>query len=119
MALLPEKIRYRAVSMELAAYLDARYVEMHILTDTGAVIAVVCERDSIFAVQRHIEQMGRECPEIATWKSVENSDRSRGNRSAFDAAASEGWSVASDGTRRRMSARIVEASDQRQTEPLG
>ena len=85
MASPPERIRYRAVSMELAAYLDARYVEMHIFTDTGASIAIVCDKDSIFAVQRHIEQMGRECPEIATWKSVQ--DRAGG------------WSVASDGTR--------------------
>jgi hypothetical protein len=59
--------RYRAVSMELAAYLDGRYVEMHILTDTGKTIAVACPRDSIFAVQRQIERIGRECPEIATW----------------------------------------------------
>jgi hypothetical protein len=59
--------RYRAVSMELAAYLDGRYVEMHILTDTGKAIVVTCGGDSIFAVQRHIEQMGRECPEISSW----------------------------------------------------
>ncbi len=67
MKLPPANARYRAVSMELAAYLDARQVEMHILTDTGETIAVVCPRDSIFAVQRHIEQMGKACPEIATW----------------------------------------------------
>jgi hypothetical protein len=59
--------RYRAVSMELTADLDARNVEMHILTDTGKTIAIVCARDSIFAVQRHIERMGNACPEIATW----------------------------------------------------
>ena len=59
--------RYRAVSMELAAYLDDRYVEMHIVTDTGETVAVVCPRDSIFAVQRHIERIRHDCPEIATW----------------------------------------------------
>ena len=107
MASFPGRIRYRAVSMELAAYLDARCVEMHIVTDTGASIAVVCDRDSIFAVQRHIEQMGRECPEIATWKSVEGRERSRdGNQSALDAAVSEGWSVASTPARTRASARM-------------
>ena len=63
-------LRYLATSMELAAYLDGRYVEMHIRTDTGQNIAVVCARDSIFAIQRHIEQMGRECPEISTWTSM-------------------------------------------------
>ena len=62
-------VRYQAVSMELAAYLDGRYVEMHILTDTGKSIVVACRRDSIFAVQRHIEQMGQECPEISSWAS--------------------------------------------------
>ncbi|MGA3305182.1 MAG: hypothetical protein ABSC26_04135 [Stellaceae bacterium] len=60
-------VRYRAVSMELGADLDEHYVEMHILADTGKTIAVVCPRDSIFAVQKHIEQMGKACPEIATW----------------------------------------------------
>jgi hypothetical protein len=47
--------------------LDARNVEMHILTETGKTIAIVCPRDSIFAIQQHIEQMGKACPEIATW----------------------------------------------------
>jgi hypothetical protein len=65
-------VRYRAVSMELAADLDARNVEMHVRTDTGKTIAVVCPRDSIFAVQKHIEQIGQACPEIANW-----SDESR------------------------------------------
>ena len=59
--------RHRAVSMELTADLDARNVEMRILTDTGKTIAIVCARDSIFAVQRHIERIGNACPEIATW----------------------------------------------------
>lgn len=62
-----QKTHYRAVSMELAAYLDGRYVEMHIVTDRGEAISVACPNDSIFAIQRHIEQIGRECPEIATW----------------------------------------------------
>jgi hypothetical protein len=60
-------IRYRAVAMEFAADLDAHSVEMHVRTDTGKTIAVVCPRNSIFAVQKHIEQMGQACPEIAGW----------------------------------------------------
>ena len=59
--------RYRAVSMALAAHLDDRYVEMRIVTDTGETIAVVCPSDSIFAIQRQIERIGRDCPEIASW----------------------------------------------------
>jgi len=62
-----ESTHYHAVSMELAAYLDGQYVEMRIATASGETIAVVCPRDSIFAVQRHIEQIGRDCPEIASW----------------------------------------------------
>jgi hypothetical protein len=69
-----KRIRYHATSMELAAYLDERYVEMRIHTHTGENIAVVCARDSIFAIQRHIEQMGRECPEISTWQTVMKDD---------------------------------------------
>ena len=69
MKLPPATICYRAVSMELAADFDARNVEMHILTGTGKTIAIVCARDSIFAVQKHIEKLSKACPEIATWKS--------------------------------------------------
>jgi hypothetical protein len=64
--------------MELAAYLDGHYVEMHILTDTGKTITIVCERDSIFSVQHNIERMGRDCPEIATWKPGTYIDNSSG-----------------------------------------
>jgi hypothetical protein len=41
---------------------------MHVITETGDAVAIACEKDSIFAVQRHIEQMARECPEISSWK---------------------------------------------------
>jgi len=58
---------YRAATMELVAYLDEQRVEMHILTETGETVAVACAKDSIFRVQRSIERMGQECPEIATW----------------------------------------------------
>jgi hypothetical protein len=61
------RTRYWAVSMEFAAILDGRYVEMRILTDTGKAISIACDGDSIFALQHHIEQMGRECPEISSW----------------------------------------------------
>jgi hypothetical protein len=80
--------RYRAISMELAAYPDERCVEMHILTDTGETIAVTCPNDSIFAIQRHIEQLGHQCPEIATWstrsKSEEPSPSGRASVTASD-----------------------------------
>ena len=64
----PAEIRFRAVAMQLVADLDGRYVAMRVITDTGDAVAIECEKDSIFAVQRHIEQMGRECPEITSWK---------------------------------------------------
>jgi hypothetical protein len=94
MKLLAKQTRYHATSMELAAYLDERYVEMHIGTDTGQDIAVVCEKDSIFAIQRHIEQLGRECPEISTWQTGTNRDDGRaGDQRSYEAAISEGWPV--------------------------
>jgi len=75
--------------MELAAYLDGEYVEMHIVTDAGERITVVCEKDSIFAIQRHIEQIGRDCPEISTWKH-QIAARARGEgEQGFDVAVSE------------------------------
>src|ERR1700722_4430426 len=58
-----------------AADLDTRNVEMRILTSTGKTIVIVCPRDSIFTVQKHIEKIGRACPQIATW-----SDASRARR---------------------------------------
>lgn len=78
--------RYHAVSMELAAYLDEHCVEMHILTDRGETISVVCPTDSIFAVLRHIKRLGIECPEIATWGTAR---RDRLARVASDRIASE------------------------------
>jgi hypothetical protein len=59
--------RHRAVSMAFAADLDEHYVEMRIVTDTGEAFVVVCPRASIFAIQRQIERIGHDCPEIATW----------------------------------------------------
>ena len=58
---------YRAATMELVAYLDEQRVEMHIVTQTGETLAIDCARGSIFRVQRSIERMRRECPEVATW----------------------------------------------------
>jgi hypothetical protein len=72
----PAPIRYHATAMQLVAYLDGRYVEMHILTSTGRTIEIVCERDSIFSVQRHIEDIGLACPEISSWKTTQDADRS-------------------------------------------
>ena len=96
MKLPAKQIRYHATSMELAAYLDERYVEMHIRTDIGQNIAVVCERDSIFAIQRHIEQMRRECAEISTWQTGMDSGSLRtDDQRSYEAAVSEGWQVLS------------------------
>jgi hypothetical protein len=64
----PTRIRFNTVAMQLVADLDGRCVEMHVITETGDAVTIACEKDSIFAVQRHIEQMGRERPEIASWK---------------------------------------------------
>jgi hypothetical protein len=77
MTRVPLNLRFRAVSMELAAYLDAHTVEMHILTDTGQSIAVVCPRDSIFVIQKHIGEMRAACPEIATWREDDRSKLSK------------------------------------------
>jgi hypothetical protein len=109
MKLTNRQIRYHATSMELAAYLDGRYVEMHIGTDTGQDVAVVCDQDSIFAIQRHIEQLGSECPEISTWQTGTNStDRRADDQRSYDAAISEGWPVAPKGETSKLRAPIVE-----------
>ena len=94
----PTPIRYHAVSMELAAFLDGRYVEMRVLTDSGETVTIACDKNSIFAIQRHIQQLGRECPEISTWKTVkgEESLRQRG-QSPYAAALSEGWPASPHG----------------------
>jgi hypothetical protein len=81
--------------MEFAAHLDEQFVEMRILTDAGKTIAVVCDRDSIFSVQRHIEQIGRACPEILTWKPAKDSAKLHGiDCRAYEAAMWEGWPAA-------------------------
>jgi hypothetical protein len=92
MTLPAEPIRYRAIAMELAAYLNEQYVEMRILTDTGRIITVACNKNSIFSLQRHIEQIGRECPEISAWKpAMDTTDLHGSNRRAYEAAMWEGW----------------------------
>ena len=65
------QIQFHAISMELAANLDERCVEMHIVTDKGEKVGGICPRNSIFAVQRHIELLGSQCPEIAEWGTVQ------------------------------------------------
>jgi hypothetical protein len=95
MTILPTAARYRATSMELAVYLDGHYVEMRILTDTGKAIDIACDRDSIFALQRHIEQIGRECPQISTWKTAAPDGGSLETaQDSNEAARSEGWPAA-------------------------
>jgi hypothetical protein len=85
-------IRYRAVAMELAAYPDDKNVEMHILTNTGRSITIVCDHDSIFSIQRHIEQIGRACPEILTWKNASDTEGiNENNCRSYEAALWEGW----------------------------
>jgi hypothetical protein len=85
-------MRCRAVAMEFAAHLDEQYVEMRVHTDKGKKIVVVCDKDSIFSIQRHIEQIGRACPEISTWKSTKGPDNLHGSdRRAYEAAMWEGW----------------------------
>ena len=58
---------YRAIAMELVAYLDEQFVELLIMTDSGESIAVACPRDSILSIQGHINQLVHECPEIESW----------------------------------------------------
>ncbi|MEX0810426.1 MAG: hypothetical protein WD044_17020 [Dongiaceae bacterium] len=68
------RIRISAAAMQLVADLDGRYVELHVITSTGQTVAITCGNDSIFEIQRHIEQMAEECPEIASWAAQERSD---------------------------------------------
>lgn len=70
--------RYGAVSMQLAVYFESRHVELHILTDRGELIAVACPGDSILALQQHIEQIGRQCPEISGWNTKIDLSEDRG-----------------------------------------
>jgi hypothetical protein len=87
-------VRHRAFAMEFSVDLDGQYVEMNILTDTHKTITVVCDKDSIFAIQKHIEQITCACPEIATWKPARSADNFHGNdRRSYEAAMWEGWPV--------------------------
>lgn len=60
-------LRFLASSMELAAYLDEQCVEMHIATPDGTRVTVVCNRDAILKIERHIRDLAAECPQIGTW----------------------------------------------------
>ena len=89
---LQARTRYRAAAMEFDAYLDEQYVEMRILTDDGKRITVVCDKDSIFSIQRHIEQIGRARPEILNWKSSGGANSLHRNAClSYEAAMQEDW----------------------------
>jgi hypothetical protein len=60
-------LRHRAIAMEFAAFLDEHCVEMRILTDAGEAITIACPSGSILEIQRQIDRLGSQCPEIATW----------------------------------------------------
>jgi hypothetical protein len=60
-------LRFLASSMELAAFLDEQYVEMRIATKDGTRLTVVCDRNSILQIERHIRDLATECPQIGTW----------------------------------------------------
>jgi len=94
MGVSPKPLRCHAVAMDFAAYLDEHYVELRVRTATGKTIIVVCDKDSIFSIQRHIEQLGRACPEISSWRTSKDIDDLHGdNRRSYEAALWEGWSI--------------------------
>jgi hypothetical protein len=64
-------VRHRAIAMEFAAFLDEHCVEMRILTDAGEAITIACPSGSILEIQRQIDRLGSQCPEIATWKPLQ------------------------------------------------
>jgi hypothetical protein len=85
-------VRCRAISVDFATCPDQPSVEMHILTDAGKMIAVVCDRASLFPMQQHIEQIGRAYPGIQAWKSTHDADDLHGNDlRSYAAAMWEGW----------------------------
>jgi hypothetical protein len=61
------QFRFRAVSMELAAQLEDRRVDMLIVTEDGTTIAIECANDAILKIQQHIAQILRQCPDITRW----------------------------------------------------
>lgn len=61
------RIRVRAVAVQLAAHLDGRYVDLTIITDRGQTVAITCDNRAIFEVKRRIEQLAQDCPEVASW----------------------------------------------------
>jgi hypothetical protein len=90
------QFRFRAVSMEFVAHLNERYVEMLVMTSDGTTIAIECENDAIFAVQRNIEKIGLDCPEIMAWKSAgAKAALRKADAASYDAALSEGWHAVS------------------------
>jgi hypothetical protein len=63
----PLSIRLRAVAMQLFADPDGRNVEMHIVTDRGQTLVVACQNESLFAMQRALQQFNQDIPDISEW----------------------------------------------------
>lgn len=96
------QFRFRAVSMELAAHLDERRVDMLVIAADGTTVAIECEADTIVKVQRHIQALAEECPEVLTWgkrdKEAAVTPDHKGN--TFDSASErEQQSLEADSTR--------------------
>jgi hypothetical protein len=84
--------------MELAAHLDEHRVDMLVVAHDGTTIAVECENNTIFRIQKHIAQIARDCPEIAMWNADVCDTLSQDTAElGYDAAASDGWPAAPDG----------------------
>lgn len=66
--------RFRGIAMEFAAYLDDQFVELHIITDTGEFLSIACPCASIIEIQKHIEQLVHQCPEIVSWGKIKSAN---------------------------------------------
>ena len=67
-------VRYRAYSMEFVAHVDEPLLEMHIVTDQGQPLSIVCDKHSILPIQKYIKHMVQACPEISEWNACGDID---------------------------------------------
>ena len=67
-------VRYRAYSMEFVSHVDEQLLEMHIVTDHGEPLSIVCDKVSILRIQKHIKHMVQACPEISEWNAYSDMD---------------------------------------------
>jgi hypothetical protein len=76
MTIASTSARYRAISIDVVAYVGGSVVEAHIRTDTGKTIVLFCEANRVPAIRHRIDKMQHAFPGMIAMSSTAASEES-------------------------------------------